>query len=133
MLRSFGCAAADEIPKAYIEYMARLPYYFELEGYLLVHAGLNFSAPDPLQDLDQMVWIRNWYEHIDRDWLGGRLIVHGHTPLQKPAILRCLDTLDEVPAINIDNGCVFDFTDFGSLCALDLTNRRLFFQKKLDR
>jgi serine/threonine protein phosphatase 1 len=132
LLRSFDCEKNEQIPSLYIKFMQGLPYYLEIDGYLLVHGGLNFKVPDPLRDTDSMAWIRNWYGHLDRDWLRGRIIVHGHTPQEKAHILGSLDTLDEVPAINIDNGCVFDFDGFGSLCALDLTDRRLFFQARVE-
>ncbi|MDX1667739.1 MAG: metallophosphoesterase family protein, partial [Saprospiraceae bacterium] len=77
-LESFGVRDANDVPDKYFDFLIRLDYYVEVEGYLLVHAGLNFQEPDPLKDEDSMLWIRDWYGQIDREWLDGRVIVHGH-------------------------------------------------------
>jgi len=62
------------IPRRYHEeacrWMLGLDYYAETPGYFLVHAGLNFRHVDPLEDTYSMLWIRYWYDEIDRDWLG---------------------------------------------------------------
>jgi serine/threonine protein phosphatase 1 len=101
---------------------------------LLVHAGLNWASPKPLSDLAGILYARNWYHNMDYEWLGDRLILHGHTPLVKPEILSQLDLLPFTQYLNIDNGCAYDRYGDGSyhLCAFDMTNRALVFQKNLD-
>ena len=131
-LKSFGCNYSQAIPVEYRDFLEKLHWYFEVDDYILVHAGLNFNIENPLNDLYEMVWIRFWYENINRDWLGDRIIVHGHTPCKREAIKLSLETLNELPAINIDNGCVYQGLLLRHLCALDLTNRRFFFEPRIE-
>ena len=77
-----------------------------------------------------MMWIRPWQMNIDKVWLNGRVVVHGHTPTDRSTIETQLTFLNERPMIDIDAGCVFH--KLGYLCALDLTNRELHFQESVD-
>lgn len=131
LLDSFGVNHAMRIPEKYIEWCRQLPYFFEVDEYLLVHAGFDFNGADPLADTHAMMWIRNWRADIDRQWLDGRIVVHGHTPTPRPAIEMYLQTVEYTPEIVIDNGCVYyqRHAQLGSLCALDLGKRELFFQE----
>jgi|AntRauTorckE5430_2_1112549.scaffolds.fasta_scaffold13072_2 serine/threonine protein phosphatase 1 len=115
------------IPKPYLDFMFRLHRYFEVGPYLLVHAGLNFEAPEPLQDQDSMLWIRHYYQNINYDWLDGRILVHGHTPQSTGAVELQLQTLSEKQVIDIDTGCVFNKPGRDSLCAFNLTDQTLTF------
>ncbi|HMQ47173.1 MAG TPA: metallophosphoesterase family protein [Saprospiraceae bacterium] len=133
MLRSFRVNKNGQVPDQYIEWMSGLDYYFELPDYLLVHAGINFSAHSPLTDHYSLLWLRNWYDQIDRSWLEGRIVVHGHTPTRQSDIKLRASLLDAVPALDIDAGCVFpSYMEFGHLCAFDLDSRELHWQKRLD-
>ena len=131
-MKSFGVTSVVDIPKIYRDFLASLHWYLEVDEYLLVHAGLNFRSPQPLSDNFELVWIRNWYDDIDHDWLNGRIIVHGHTPQHRTTIWRSVNYLDAVPAIPIDNGCVFEKIGWGHLCAFELTERKLEFQPCVD-
>ena len=132
-LQSYANGPDINFPDRHMLFLDELKFHFELPGYLLVHAGLNFLAADPLQDVHHLLWIRRWYNDIDRAWLGERVVVHGHTPVPRSSIEASLRKLDTVPAINIDCGCVYDFVGMGFLCALDLDSRKLFFQRNVDR
>lgn len=131
LLDSFRVNHAMRIPEKYIKWCRQLPYYFEVDEYLLVHAGFNFNIDDPLSDTHAMMWIRNWRADIDREWLNGRIVVHGHTPTPRHAIEIYLQTLAYTPELIIDNGCVYHgrHEQLGELCALDLGERKLTFQK----
>ena len=120
-----------DAPLRFVKFMRGLKSYHFTEGYLLVHAGLNFRAADPLQDDLSMRWIRNWEHHLDRRWLGKRRIVHGHVRTPRPEIER--QVAGGGPIFRIDNGC-FALHEYGqgSLCALDLDSRALYFQPNLD-
>lgn len=132
LLDNFGVSKYSEIPAAYINWVNSLDYYLELPGYFLVHAGLNFQLSDPLFDTVSMLWIRSWRHTIDRGWLGDRVIVHGHTPQPAEAIREQLDLLDHTPALCIDCGCAIGQAPYGQLCAFDLGNRELYFQKNVE-
>ena len=131
-LRSFEVQHVREIPEKYIGWMEELDSYLEIEGYILVHAGLSFKNANPLADAKSMIWIRNWQDSIDKKWLAGRKIVHGHTPLHKEKIIKSLTKLEETPAINIDGGCWFTYEGMGNLCALDLDELTVTFQERLE-
>jgi serine/threonine protein phosphatase 1 len=135
---SFGVEACADIPAQYLNWMKALPYYLEIDGYILVHAGLEFSLPNPFSDLREMCWIRNWYHEIDYTWLGERIIIHGHTPIELNRIKYQAQNLDSLKYLDIDAGCVYadalrwTVKDMGNLCAFDLDNRKLYFQPCLE-
>ena len=119
-----------EIPKKYVSMIEKLPYYIELDDYLIVHAAFNFYMDDPFEDNYSMVWSRDtMYDPVKA---GFRRIIHGHTPI----------TLEEIKAavydpgcglINIDGGCVYtSYPDLGNLVALDLDSKELYIQKNID-
>ena len=124
-LASFGVTTNADIPQFYIDWMASLPYYFELEDYILVHAGLNFNTDSPFEDKLNLIWIRDWHREIDRDWLGERIVLHGHTPTAILEIYKSVKQLDDIPAIGLDGGCVFDRVGFGQLVAFNLDTKEL--------
>ena len=131
-LRSFGVHDVADIPEEYIEWMDELDAYLEIDGYILVHAGLSFKDNNPLADTKSMIWIRDWQKTIDKNWLGDRIIVHGHTPSYRKKIVKSLSKLDKVPVINIDGGCCFNRKGLGYLCALDLDEQTVTFQKRVE-
>ena len=117
LIASFGVNHYKEIPSHYLKWMDGLDDYFEVDEYILVHAGLDFSKKNPLDDRKSMLWIRRWENEINREWLNGRIVVHGHTPTKMESIKNRMLVLEEFPAIVIDNGCVFGQEDLGRLCA----------------
>ena len=120
------------IPTKYREFLDNCKPYAECQDFIFVHAGLNFDLEDPLLDNKDLFWIRNWYKDIDYDWLGDRTIIHGHTPVSDLIIRKRVN--NEKQAIGIDNGCFADFNkNMGQLCAFDLTNWELYFQKNIER
>lgn len=132
-LQSFGIDSIDQVPTTYLSWMEALDYYYEVGRYILVHAGLEFKTGKPLSDQNAMLWQRNWYSDIDRQWMNGRIVVHGHTPTVTSAIEKSLKQLDSIPAIVIDNGCVYQQRPgMGQLIALELENHHLHFQPRLD-
>lgn len=135
-LRNYGGEATiasyggfQNIPESHLEWMQSLPLFLEPEGYFMVHAGLDFRLPDPLEDEMGMLYLRDWYENLNREWLGDRILVHGHTPVPKEQILQQRDNLAALPVLNIDAGCVYAGRrpGLGYLCALDLESQELYF------
>ncbi|HMO38912.1 MAG TPA: metallophosphoesterase family protein [Saprospiraceae bacterium] len=128
-MNSFTAAYPEgDIPDQYQLFLNQLHDYLEVDNYILVHAGLNFRHADPLTDRESMLWIRQWYDNIRYDWLQGRSIVHGHTPVGKPHI----EAQDFGSAINIDAGCVYKGAERGYLCALDMTNQKFYWQPNVE-
>ncbi len=131
-MKSFGVTAPENLSSRYLNFFYKLDTVLLTSNAIVAHAGLNFSSDNPLEDEESMLWIRNWYDQINRDWLGDRIIVHGHTPITRNQIESQFDILDTVPALDIDCGCVYPSPGMHELCAFDLTNHRLYFEKNRD-
>ncbi len=131
-LQSFGIADGMYIPHAYIRFLTDLPYYLLVDDYLLVHAGVNFKVLNPLEDIVSMIWLRDWYKDVDKHWLGKRIVIHGHTPMSRLSIQYQLEQLETLPVLDIDNGCCFNREGMGALCAFDMGERKLVFQRNVD-
>ena len=127
---SFGQFHPSLFPKKYLDFFAGLPYFFDLDDFLLVHAGFNFAAENPFGDTHAMAWIRAWYDDLDRDWLGNRIIIHGHTPATQSTIRLQHQNLETLPILGIDNGCVYHRNGLGYLCALELGTMALTFEAR---
>lgn len=126
--------AEGRIDPAHIFWLNELPYYYLLEDYILVHAGLNFRRRNPLKGKKAMLNRRNWYRHIDYDWLGDRKIVHGHTPLTRTQVeAQTHPRRRAYPVFDIDAGCFHTKPGMGHLCALNLDERTFTFVANLDR
>jgi serine/threonine protein phosphatase 1 len=89
------CAAA--IPPSHRAFLAGLPRSAEFGSYLFVHAGIDPRRPLNDQDPQDLVWIREPFLSSSADF--GRIVVHGHTPVDAPDIRS--------NQINIDTGAVF--------------------------
>jgi serine/threonine protein phosphatase 1 len=124
------------LPDKYLSFLVSLPYYFELDKFYLVHAGLNFSAPKPLEDYESMLWTRRAGPAPNR-----KTVVHGHQVTDLLEIARCVQTRS--PVIPLDNGCFHASgmrkqkakpagADLGHLCALDLDAWQLIVQENVD-
>jgi len=122
----------DFVQDDYFNWIMGLPYYFELDDYLLVHAGFNFRDRTPFHDITAMLWIRNWYEDLNRHWLGERVIIHGHTPTKRPILKERLKNISEVPIVNVDCGCYFSKEGLGFLAAFDLDEQAYIFQRNVE-
>ncbi len=128
-LRSFGVREASEVDEHFLEFIKSLDYYHAMEDFLIVHAGLNFEIPNPLADLEGMLWIRNKFVLPEK--IGNRTMVHGHTPMPLDNIKEAIDT--RAKDIDLDAGCVYFGTEgLGNLCALELNSMKLEVQPNLD-
>jgi serine/threonine protein phosphatase 1 len=131
-LDSFGVAKIPLIPQKYNDFIRGLEYYIEDEEVLMVHAGLSFGTSNPLENQHPLMWIRNWYDGLDYQWLGDRYVIHGHTPTPKVRIQDMLRQLDQRRYLCIDAGCCFTREGYHSLCAFEINSKELFFQKNID-
>ncbi|MCB0640449.1 MAG: serine/threonine protein phosphatase [Phaeodactylibacter sp.] len=127
---SYDADTWAHFPRSHVRFFESLPHYFEVPGFVLVHAGINFRKAAPLEDTASLIWIRDWYPQLDREWLKGRIIVHGHTPERRMGIQLQAEQTEQFPVINIDNGCYIDWDGYGHLCALDLDTLDVYFQQR---
>ena len=130
-LKSFGVKRPREIPQKYIDWMRNLDYYFELEKYILVHAGLNFRIKNPFEDKQSMIWVRDF--KVDFEKTNGRRIIHGHLPEDYSFIDFVIKNPKSHDFIALDNG-VFNTkkTGMGNLMAFNPDTNDLFAQSNMD-
>lgn len=132
-MESFETENLNDVSGRYWDFLNSLDLYLEVDNYILVHAGLDFLSKNPLQPDVSMLFIRKWHQQIKKDWLGDRVIVHGHTPVSTNQAEKFLQNLSRQQVIDIDTGCFAKhLPGKGYLTAFDMTNRELFFQKNLD-
>lgn len=79
-LDSYGAVQPDEILGAHIDWMRALRLSHDDGRRLFVHAGVKPGVPLDAQNPGDLLWIREPFLSDRRDY--GRLIVHGHTPLE---------------------------------------------------
>ena len=130
-------ATYNRIDHKYIEFMEGLPMYYELEDFILVHAGLDFTLENPFSDVDSMMYIRRFT--VDQSKIGGKILIHGHTPVTRDVIEQSVAHCYEAGYINLDNGCVLKIKSsgrglpgYGQLCALELNSMQLHWQENID-
>ena len=128
-LDSFGVEDACEVPLPFHRFCCNLPYFYLLDDYLLVHAGFNVEADDPYADTQAMLWTRT--RSMNKELLGGRTMICGHTPHHLRDIEKMLKRDNGL--IILDNGCFLaGRKGMGSLLALELNSRTLYSQKNID-
>ena len=82
------------LPPSHRAFLARLPYTFESGDILFVHAGSRPGVALAKQELEDLIWIRD--EFLNFRGRFEKVVVHGHTPVEKPELLP--------NRINIDTG-----------------------------
>lgn len=125
-LKSFGVNHPNDIPKKYFDFINDLEFYKETPFAFLVHGGFNFDAPNPFEDREAMLWLRDM--KVDTAITDGKPVIHGHTPITLSETQRQIKAGDN--NICIDNGCVFDWKNgekMGILTAIDLKTKELFY------
>jgi len=130
-MRSFGIKDLRNMPGEYLEWMLALKTHLILDDFVLVHAGLNFSNPDPYEDEIAMLWSRDFSPEAEK--IGGRTLIHGHMPINLETIFMLKDNPEKYKHIDLDNGVFMAGREgFGNLVALELNSMELYSQYNLD-
>lgn len=74
-------AARDTVPQAHVTFLQDAVVSYETETLFFAHAGIRPGVALPDQDKEDLLWIRKDF-HIDPR-MHPKLIVHGHTPVEK--------------------------------------------------
>lgn len=128
-LESFGVSSTNEIPVKYLSFIQALPFYYSLDNYLLIHAGLNFDLEDPYSDDFSMLNIREMTVELKKT--GDRKIIHGHVPTSFDEIKQNLGFQNN--HISIDGGCVYHHIHaLNHLVALEIQSKKLYLQINID-
>jgi len=131
---NFNASHIRDIPARYFNFFEQLPYYLEVDSYIMVHAGFEFDMPNPFDEFHAMLWEREWYDRIDYRWLGDRKILHGHTPIIKSTMIKSLYNLETTQYLDIDAGCVHKGKEpgYGHLACFLLNEKEIIFQENID-
>jgi serine/threonine protein phosphatase 1 len=125
-----GRACLNELPEFHISFIRQLPYYIELDDFIIVHAGINYEASNPYQDTRSMVWCRDCTNDLEKS--GGRVIIHGHTPIPLSEIENN-EADKKSRQINTDAGCVYKgMPAMGNLVGLDLDSYKVYSLENID-
>jgi serine/threonine protein phosphatase 1 len=128
-LASFDEMFVCGIPDAYSTFLESLPIIYVEDDFVLVHAGLDMSKDDPINQTSVYDMLWNKPVSVDSYKLGGRSLVIGHRIQTLDAIRASLKT----NCIRLDNGA---FTKnkpgCGNLVALNLDAMTLTMQPWLD-
>jgi serine/threonine protein phosphatase 1 len=119
----------NQLISKYVDFLKGLPYYFELDNFLLVHAGFNTAVEDPFEDTSSMIWIDKFdYNTIK---LKGKRVIHGHAPKEMEEILFNISNRSMI--IPLDNGVNDSGTKTkGNLVCLDIDKMDLTIQENID-
>ncbi|MFN3208250.1 MAG: metallophosphoesterase family protein [Roseovarius sp.] len=71
-----------QVPDSHRRFLSTLPYTHETEALFLCHAGISPGTPLDRQVPEDLLWIREPFLYDSRDH--GKLVVHGHTPVDRP-------------------------------------------------
>ncbi len=98
-LASYGVRKPADLPDGDIAWIRSLRLSFDDGRRFFAHAGVDPDLPLDRQPKDALLWIREPFHRAKTDF--GRLIVHGHTPLD--------DARPDVRPnrVNIDTACVY--------------------------
>lgn len=129
-LKSFGVHRISDVPNEYIRWMNNLSWYAIIDGFVMVHAGLNFSRSDPFSDKQAMLWQRDY--EIRPEKIGHRRLIHGHVPISLELINISVKT-SALMFIDLDNGpYLTGRPGFGNLVALELNSMEMVVQNNLE-
>ncbi len=87
-------ALGAALPAAHVQFLASLKSSLDLGRYFLCHAGIRPGVAFERQTPEDLFWIRD--EFLDSDADFGKIVIHGHTPIEQPQVRK--------NRINIDTG-----------------------------
>ncbi len=93
----------NEQIRPHIAFLKTLPFYYETDTHIFVHAGVHPDTALELTDSHTLVWIR---EEFHKGYNGEKTVIFGHTPTKhlhkKPEVY-----IGENNIIGIDGGCAY--------------------------
>jgi diadenosine tetraphosphatase ApaH/serine/threonine PP2A family protein phosphatase len=87
-------ALRSAAPPEHLEFISSLRTSLPLGRYFLCHAGVRPGIPLDRQSVEDLLWIRGQFLQSSVDF--GKIVVHGHTPSERPEVLP--------NRINVDTG-----------------------------
>ncbi|MEM7439232.1 MAG: metallophosphoesterase family protein [Pseudomonadota bacterium] len=90
-------AALRAVPPAHLDYLEALPDHYDTPEVFFCHAGIKPGVALEDQKEDDLIWIRAPFHKVETPH--PKLIVHGHTPVDRVTHYG--------NRINIDTGCAY--------------------------
>jgi serine/threonine protein phosphatase 1 len=87
-------ALRRSVPEEHLRFLGLLKLSVSIGDYFLCHAGVRPGIPLEHQAAEDLLWIRDEFLHSRTGF--GKVVVHGHTPIESPEVLPT--------RINIDTG-----------------------------
>ncbi len=87
-------AFRQAVPEEHLRFLTSLELSISVGEYFLCHAGVRPGVPLEHQRAEDLLWIRD--EFLSSKSSFGKVVVHGHTPIESPEVLP--------NRINIDTG-----------------------------
>ena len=84
----------EQMPERHLAWLHALVLSLDRPPYFFCHAGVRPGIPVERQDPATLLWIREEFLLSDADF--GRIVVHGHTPVEEPEVRR--------NRVNVDTG-----------------------------
>ncbi len=125
------CLAINgQLNPVYEDLLDHAYHYFILDDFYLVHAGFDFSKPNPFEDTRSMMYIKDFKPNKIK--LNDKRVVLGHSPRSIGEIIHRLKS--DRRKIHIDNGCINHKTiGQGNLICLNLDTLGITLQQNLDK
>src|SRR5690606_34629941 len=83
------------LPRSHLAFIETLDYSATFGDFFFCHAGIKPGIPLDRQKADHLIWIRG--EFLDCPTLHPKVVVHGHTPADRPEVAA--------NRVNVDTGC----------------------------
>lgn len=114
----------------YLRLIEKLPYYYELENFYLVHAGFDFTKPNPMKAYLSMLWVSDF--KIDNEIIKNKTIIHGHTKNKLSKIVEAVKNKKQI--INLDNFTAMPHKEgYGNMVCLNLDSYELTIQPNIEK
>lgn len=128
-LKSFGVSAVGKLSSHYLTLLDAFPYMVMDDRHVFVHAGLDTTKDDPVNETSKARMLWEASADIDIRKLGGRRLVTGH----RICPIRLIESSLRSAHIKLDNGaCTNAHPEMGNLVALNLDTMELTTQPWLD-
>jgi serine/threonine protein phosphatase 1 len=96
-LKAAHGALVEAVPRSHTDFLHGLKFFLEIGDFYFCHAGIRPGVPLEQQDPEDLTWIRQvFHQHAG---LHPKVIVHGHTPAERPEVLA--------NRVNVDTGAYF--------------------------
>ena len=73
------------MPAAHLRFLRDMPRSVAFGDFFFCHAGVRPGVPLDAQNPHALIWIRR--EFLDHAGLHDKVVVHGHTPVDRPEIM----------------------------------------------